>query len=914
MIRIGDFFTEPFPVTVALWNGVCGKTGALSLRPGDPDLPVTLVNRLDAAEFCNALSGLLGLEKAYDKDGHRVGPGLRLPSQEEWEGASAPQGHFLWGDAEYPNGENPYAVLYAGDGISGERESEGVLVHRCGTKLPNRFGLYDMCGNVCEWTDSRDGDGYCILCGGSVHLDCVFDAGSVERVPEIFRSRETGFRLFSDTDVSIPETLFDRTEHAVRPPERPGRDLFSELDPSCEGIREVLELHGRGDDTAAVNAYLRLVSRRLVPLDLKEEWQALVDRSKMYLTGSTLSAGFWMSAEIGNWFDSGLCLVEPPFSLAAAWADTGDERYLSRFLSLSARFCRETRDQYDALPREALRGFASIPVVWYYGQGFESGNWLQKFVLSLQKILSARETFPPEQAAEISEIIAFCLGDGMDWSIKDDRRMIPNQYFHNAMSKLMVGMAFPDTRTGSFCRRTGEAQIRSALLVTALPDGSDMEQALNYNEALLTNVRRLRRMFGIHDSHVTRPAVYRLRYLTSLMKPCGGQPATGTAGEYFPPRTGPELRRADALALHEAWHRRYSDVDDTPLLCETVHFPYAGATVFRRGSDPLAGVYLWFYAPRFGKGHCSENCCAVNLAAYGMTMITNAGADHYSNRAFMPMDQWPLMEELGVYKQSGYGESSLLVDGCAQSRLERGENNNHPAWKEPIGYRFHSGTGIDYTEGLYEDTYSDGARSFRAYHRREVVFFREEGLFVLIDTVRCPGAHEASLLFHVTPDRAVTMDRDGGREILGYGKDEVFLGESRAFTRKPGHPNLDLRFFGSEFLMTDHYGETHPARGWFSASIQGRRFPKHDLEASFPFRDAGRVFTVLAPSPDEEDLLASAEFSGGELHLVTRTGGEISVTADAARTERESLVFRDVPVPSGFSWRETRDGAVPEYR
>ena len=189
MIRIGDFFTEPFPVTVALWNGVCGKTGALSLRPGDPDLPVTLVNRLDAAEFCNALSGLLGLEKAYDKDGHRVGPGLRLPSQEEWEGASAPQGHFLWGDAEYPNGENPYAVLYAGDGISGERESDGVLVHRCGTKLPNRFGLYDMCGNVCEWTDSRDGDGYCILCGGSVHLDCVFDAGSVERVPEIFRSR-----------------------------------------------------------------------------------------------------------------------------------------------------------------------------------------------------------------------------------------------------------------------------------------------------------------------------------------------------------------------------------------------------------------------------------------------------------------------------------------------------------------------------------------------------------------------------------------------------------------------------------------------------------------------------------------------------------------------------------------------------
>ena len=92
-------------------------------------LPVEQVSWDDCQEFCR-----------------KVGGGLRLPTEAEWEyacRASAP-GPFA--------GTGVLKEMGWYDGNSGGR------THPTGSKKPNAWGLYDMHGNVWEWCQDYGGD------------------------------------------------------------------------------------------------------------------------------------------------------------------------------------------------------------------------------------------------------------------------------------------------------------------------------------------------------------------------------------------------------------------------------------------------------------------------------------------------------------------------------------------------------------------------------------------------------------------------------------------------------------------------------------------------------------------------------------------------------------------------------------
>jgi formylglycine-generating enzyme required for sulfatase activity len=87
--------------------------------------------------------------------------GKRLPTEEEWQYA-----------AQGPDGfKYPWGNEMLSDRCNGS-EDGGTTPVRAFPKGRSTFGLYDLCGNVWEWTESERSDGrtrFCILRGGSYY-------------------------------------------------------------------------------------------------------------------------------------------------------------------------------------------------------------------------------------------------------------------------------------------------------------------------------------------------------------------------------------------------------------------------------------------------------------------------------------------------------------------------------------------------------------------------------------------------------------------------------------------------------------------------------------------------------------------------------------------------------------------------
>src|SRR5207244_4203738 len=111
------------------------------------DSPVDGVSWEDAEEFCARLS-------------HRTGRTYRLPSEAEWEyacraGTTTP---FHFGMTIMPDMVNYDGTKPYGKGPKGAYRQHTMPVGNYGPA--NAFGLYDMHGNVAEWTQDAWHDSY----------------------------------------------------------------------------------------------------------------------------------------------------------------------------------------------------------------------------------------------------------------------------------------------------------------------------------------------------------------------------------------------------------------------------------------------------------------------------------------------------------------------------------------------------------------------------------------------------------------------------------------------------------------------------------------------------------------------------------------------------------------------------------
>lgn len=150
-VTVSDFYIGEFEVTQALWiemmgtNGVPlydqdntppkSKTGQVQSIGFGANYPIFNIKYSDAVEFCRLLN-----QRFYGQ--LPTGYSFALPTEAEWEYAA--KGGNMTNNNNYSGSNNLWEVGWF-------CKNNCACAQTVGLMKPNELGIYDMCGNVCEW-------------------------------------------------------------------------------------------------------------------------------------------------------------------------------------------------------------------------------------------------------------------------------------------------------------------------------------------------------------------------------------------------------------------------------------------------------------------------------------------------------------------------------------------------------------------------------------------------------------------------------------------------------------------------------------------------------------------------------------------------------------------------------------------
>jgi len=145
-VSVSGFLMDKFPVTHEQFVKV--QMPDPSHWQDDPKGPVERIRWRDAKAYCNERSRLEGLKPCYNEKTpdwtcDYAASGYRLPTEAEWEYAAR-----AGTDGAYDFGSKDELRQYAWFADNSDQKT-----HPVGMKRPNRWGLYDMYGDVSVWCE-----------------------------------------------------------------------------------------------------------------------------------------------------------------------------------------------------------------------------------------------------------------------------------------------------------------------------------------------------------------------------------------------------------------------------------------------------------------------------------------------------------------------------------------------------------------------------------------------------------------------------------------------------------------------------------------------------------------------------------------------------------------------------------------
>ena len=136
-VSCASFYICKYEVTQELWMAVMGYNPSM---PQGKRLPVVNVSYDDCLKFIDKLNA-------------KTGKNYRLPTEIEWEyaarGGNQSRGYL------YSGSNNLDKVAWYKEN-SRDEATDTICTHAVGGKSPNELGLFDMTGNVLEWTCTKN--------------------------------------------------------------------------------------------------------------------------------------------------------------------------------------------------------------------------------------------------------------------------------------------------------------------------------------------------------------------------------------------------------------------------------------------------------------------------------------------------------------------------------------------------------------------------------------------------------------------------------------------------------------------------------------------------------------------------------------------------------------------------------------